>query len=542
MKKYFFEISLGITILIAFFLRVNQLGSLPPGMTDDEIRVVENAYSLWHTGRDVTGSILLPFSFVLNGFSFTPVSVYATAPFVGLFGLSPLTARLPFALAGLGVVVLTFLVTLRLAQNKTVALLSAMVLAVNVWAIQLSRMAYEAVFAQLFYLWAVYIFLADFKKRAVRTIVISMILSFLAFNSYNAMKVLLIPVLAFLILYRWRELRSRKFVLWTIAIATAVTFGIFGYFTYAQGASAHGGDVTIFQKTAAAAEHVELMRRASTAPETLKVLYHNKVTYFLDLVTRHYLYAYSPDFLFLNQEASGIYSLWNRGNFYKIELPLLILGALFLFANKRKPFWLVAAMLLVAPLPSAIGPEPLTYATRSSFLLPWMAMVIASGLVYGVMTIRARRVRTIVIGLVILLYFGAVGGYLRQYYFEWPRYGAKYFAKDLKDVVSYIVANERPGQQFLITNINDTFLLQYAFYTRMNPRTIQAAYGSSVSLASLGPVRVLPACITHTPEDPRLYLGKQTTYIVNPICHEHVPDARILLPDDTVAWNIYRRD
>ena len=150
MRKNIHGVVLGLILFGAFVLRVNQLNTIPVGMTDDEVRAVYSAYSLWNTGRDLTRGILLPVSFVLHNFSFTPVSIYATAPFVGILGLSPFSARLPFALAGVGVVFLTYLVVQRLLKNQTVAVIAAGVLAVNVWAIQLSRIAYESGFALLF--------------------------------------------------------------------------------------------------------------------------------------------------------------------------------------------------------------------------------------------------------------------------------------------------------------------------------------------------------------------------------------------------------
>lgn len=531
-------LALACIFLAALVVRTYRLDNIPVGMTDDEVRIVESAYSLWHTGRDLKG-VAVPFSFVLNDFSFTPVSIYMTAPFVGLLGLSPLTARLPFALAGFGVVVLTYLTAKRLFKNSTIGLIAAFVLTWNVWAIQLSRMAYEAIFALLFYLWGTYIFIGYSEKSPVRSIVWSMCLFFLAFNSYNAMKILIIPILFVLVWYRWKFFSRNRRFLAVIAGLLIATISTFLYFSVIQGASAHGGSITIFQDFAEAAQAVELERRASSAPEFLKVLYHNKATYYFDQVARHYLYAFSQEFLFLNQEASGIYSLWSRGNLYLIELPFLLIGIFALLRRHKKIFLLLAVMLLIAPLPSGVGPTPLTYATRSSFMLPWLMLFIAAGLYYFIETISDKYMKYTVIIFIVLLYALAIGGYLRQYYFEWPRYGAKSYAWDIKEVVRFIQSYRSSADNFLVGNTGDTFFLQYAFYMRTDPRQLQRAYKGQSILHSFDGVEVLPTCLVPKDQDPRAGIDRRTVYIAHADCHHQTPDRVIYFPDGLPAWHIY---
>lgn len=522
-----------IILFVSLILRVNQLNTIPVGMTDDEVRLVYSSYSIWHTGRDVVHGIVLPFSFVLHNWSFTPVSVYITAPFVGLMGLSPMSARLPFALAGVGVVFLTYLLVKRLLANSAVAALSAAVLSVNVWAIQLSRMAYEAGFALLFYLWGTYLFLGDWKKQPLRSVLGAMAVFFLAFNSYNGMKLVYLPILLVLVWYRKKEFVAKRQLVTALIGSVMVTFGVFLYFTVAQGAGAHGGAIVIFQDVASAAKSVELARRASSAPHLLQVLYHNKVTYFVDQVSRHYLYAFSPDFLFLSQEGSGIFSLWSRGNLYLIELPFLCIGLVSLCISRRKLFLLLGMMLLIAALPSGLGPESFIYATRASFMLPWLALCIG----VGIFTIvKKSRILAAVIA-VMYVYF--IAGYLTQYYFEWPRYSAASYSKDQKDLATFMMSYSDTGEKFLITNASDMFFLQYAFYTRMDPRLVQEAYRKSPVLAQLGSIRIVSSCIAPKNQDPRPRIPQGTLFI-NKSCYTKNPDFVISFPDGTPVWYVYR--
>jgi 4-amino-4-deoxy-L-arabinose transferase-like glycosyltransferase len=526
-------------LFIAVLFRLWQLGKIPVGMTDDEIREVYSAYSVWMTGKDITRGLRLPFTFILNNFSFSPIPIYITAPFVGLFGLSPFTARLPFALAGLGVVLLTYFLVKFLIKSQVASVAAGICMACNVWAIQISRMAHEAVFAQLFYLWGTYIFLNNRKQKSVIKVNFALFLFFLAFNSYDATKIILIPIVIALVIYKWKEIVMNKKILLIIGLWVVGIFSLFGFLFISQKAGIHGSTIFIFQNTADAAQAVELERRASDAPEILKIIYHNKLTYFADQVAHHYLYAFSPDFLFLSQEASGMFSLWSRGNLYLIELPLLIIGIFYGFLNYRKCFYLGCVMILIAVIPSGVGPAPFTYATRSNFMLPWLSVFISFGILSLVEQARNKFIRYSILTTISLIYLYFVSGYITQYYFEWSRYGAKYYSNAIKDVITLISSEKYLNRNILISNVNDTFILQYAFYNRINPAEIQSWFARNNPMLTFRSIHIIPSCLGKKDEDPRKSLNQNTLYITSPSCYLEIPDKIIYSPDHEQQWYIY---
>src|SRR5690242_18364453 len=123
-------------LVIAIAFRLFQLGTIPYGITNDNASYIYSAYSIWHTGKGIDGTFL-PLSFNTDS-SNSPVPIYLDAPFVGLMGVSPLSGRLPYALAGVGSVALLYGISLQLFKKKSIALLSAFVLAVSPWAIFMS--------------------------------------------------------------------------------------------------------------------------------------------------------------------------------------------------------------------------------------------------------------------------------------------------------------------------------------------------------------------------------------------------------------------
>ncbi len=504
MKRNIFTITLFALLGAAFLVRVYALGSIPVGLTDDELRETYSAAALWQTGRGLVPGNIFPFLFVVNNFSFNPVPVYLSAPFIGLLGVSMFSARLPYALAGFFALVGTYFLIKQLTKNRWIAIATAFCMAFNVWAVTLSRIAYEAVFAQMFYIWGTYLFLRN-------KFVLSMVLFFLAFNSYDATKFLYVPLLATLIIYEWKKVRKYA---WIIAGSAVLTFSLFAYLYVFQYPGARGGQFTIFRNIVAARESVEFARRASAAPEFLKILYHNKVTYFFDVFMRHFLYTFSWDYLFFSQEASGIFSLWLRGNFYLLEIPFLFLGALYLFVKKRAVFVLSLVAMLIGALPAGIGPEPFTYATRASFALPWLAFWIGAGIVYAIESVRKKWIMAAVIA---GLYVYFIGGYLQQYYFEWARSNAVYFSRGIEDLIRYL-SPYASRYTIEVANVNDTFFLHWKFVTKTDPAT----------------VKLLSSCKT-TLDD----LDTKTIYAASTGCHKEPPDHLIVLPDGTPQWAIY---
>ena len=138
-----------LILLLAIFLRFNQLGQNPPSLNWDEASMGYNAYSLFKTGADEYGN-----SWPLSIRSFDvyqlPLYVYSTIPFIALFGLTEFATRFPAALYGVLTVIATYFLGKELFENhkerarKWIALLAMFFMAVSPWHLQFSRGAFEA--------------------------------------------------------------------------------------------------------------------------------------------------------------------------------------------------------------------------------------------------------------------------------------------------------------------------------------------------------------------------------------------------------------
>src|SRR3990167_4184170 len=151
-----------IIVLIAFLLRVYNVSEIPPSLSCDEVSIGYNAYSILKTGHDEHGKFLPFDAFVAYGDYKPPLSIYATVPFVAIFGLTELAVRLPSVVAGtLSVLVLYFFTKELFYSSKSFVIpeVAALLLAISPWHIQLSRAGFEGNIALLFVLLGSYFLL-----------------------------------------------------------------------------------------------------------------------------------------------------------------------------------------------------------------------------------------------------------------------------------------------------------------------------------------------------------------------------------------------
>ncbi len=477
MKKILnWKLALILIIILAALLRLWQLGNIPAGIPDDEAAYIYNAYSIWQTGKDVSGKFL-PLSFNTNS-SQSPVEVYLTAPFVGLLGLNTFSARLPSALLGIGSVIVLFFLIDSLFKNKRTALIGAFLLSVSPWALQLQRGLWDADFGLFFMLAGIYVFVANVHTRKFLW---SLVPFLLAFYSYHAIKVyfiFLIPVLCFF--YR-KELLKRKKEIALFLLGVLLILVSFFVVIKTQKVTRQT-EITLFNYLQASTQ-VNWERDKNTAPEMLRIIFSNKPLYYLRTIRENYLKPFSPEYLFISGDLgtpSQIVNIYYRGVLYIIELPLLLLGIYALFKSKNKSSRnLLLALLLISPLPSTFTLDR-NFVSRDIMLLPILLTIIALGINYLLERVSSyiKIYRAIFLSTLIAIYLFLIAGYLYQYYYRWPVYGAEAWGTSSKELVEYVAKVKDKYTNVYITNSYRGFLLKYAIFEKIDPRVVQRVWNN----------------------------------------------------------------
>jgi len=541
MKKILnWKLFLIIIIFLAAFLRLWQLGSVPSGTPNDEAAYIYNAYSIWYTGKDILGNFL-PLSF--NAYSsMSPVLVYLTAPFVGIFGLSLFFARLPSALISLGSVFLLFLITDFLFKNKRIALLSALLLAISPWALQIGRGAWDFNFALFFLLLGIYVFI---KNVITNNFLWSIIPFTLAFYSYHATKVFFVFLIPVLILLFRKELLKRKKATGLFLLGCLLIIVSFLIVVKTQSVTRQS-QVSLLSDLQAATT-VNWERQYSTAPWILRVAYSNKPLYFLKEIRENYLEVFSTDFLFLYGDISNgsqIYNISFRGELYIIELPLLLLGIYALIKNKNKHSKkLLLLLLIISPLPSTFTVDT-SFVGRDIMMLPLLLIIVACGFDYLLKIIETKKYiyRCIFLTILVLSYLFLFTGYLYQYYYRWPLYGAEGWQRSYRDITYFVAAKRTNYNKIYVGKHSKEFLLQYAISEKLNPVLVQKIWLENP--IKLYNITMFKECLNNGEGIVDDFITPKTLYISpENDCHYKLstPSATIVDKGEPlhVIWNIY---
>lgn len=148
-------------LVVGGLFRFVSLGAIPAGLTWDEAAIGYNGFAIAHDHRDEWLQFL-PVSFRSFGDYKAPLAIYVTGISTLLFGISPLSIRLPFAVAGmasiLGIAILIYEWSVARGQSTRSAqvwsIFAAWVMATTPWHVHFSRIAFENGLALCFVIWA----------------------------------------------------------------------------------------------------------------------------------------------------------------------------------------------------------------------------------------------------------------------------------------------------------------------------------------------------------------------------------------------------
>ncbi len=525
-----------LILLFACFVRLYHLGTIPAGVTNDEATYIYSAYSIWKTGHDFAGKFL-PLSFNL-AYSYSPVPVYIIAPFVGLYGMNLVTGRLPFALVGIGSVVLVYFLAKLIFRRNDLAFLSMAIAAVSPWSMFFSRIAYEAGFALFFFLLGIVLFISGVKKGKMLW---SLLPFLLGFYSYHATKIFFIIFVPFLLVNNWQDIIRYKRVLAWFILGFVGIIASFIFVTKTQGVNRT--DILLWNDSKTAARYVNWAREKSTAPMWMRSIASNKPLYFLRIARENYLEAFSPQFLFLYGETSGLaglYGIMSHGMLYLIELPLLLIGIYTLIHNRnnRRAMFFLLGGLLIGPLPSAVGADR-SYAVRSIMMQPFLLLITA----YGGYTfvVGFKRYRPVLVRLLVVLYAVFVVSYLHEYFYRFPIYYAESWFGSTRDVISLIDKNKDQYDSIIVANHGDP-LFQYGFFHAMDPTELRILLSQPYPRI-VGNVSFVDECLAT--DASIAILPPKTLYLVPERCHKHIkPSFEIVDRGEPlrVIWKGYTRE
>lgn len=374
------KVLLVIISLLFLFTRLYKITEIPPSVYWDEASIGYNAYSIAQTGKDEWGDTL-PLHFRAFGEFKLPVYVYATAPFIKIFGLNAFSVRFPAVLFSLGTVILIFFLAKKISGRWEVGIFSSFFISISPWFFIFSRTGYEVSAGLMFYLLGVLFLLNKLNGKIFMISIVSFILSIYSYNSFR-----IISPITFLILlvYKITEIRTLRkrdllYIGFSIVLVIISIIPILRLYIYDNGLSR--------------------FQAVSTTSGTF---------------IRNYFSHFSPDFL-LGGDKNLRSQLMGLGQIYTPEAILFLIGVLYTVSSKYKYRLLPLLLLMISPIPAAITKES-PHALRTIVAIPFISILSATGAIaLGVWTKKAKIVNLVVVFLSIVFFANYFLNFLNIY-------------------------------------------------------------------------------------------------------------------------------
>jgi 4-amino-4-deoxy-L-arabinose transferase-like glycosyltransferase len=484
MMKNKSKILLVVILLVASFLRLWRLTKVPVSLFGDELDVGYQAYSILKTGKDYSGNSW-PLHFQSLAEWRTPLYLYSVVPTVAIYGISPLGVRLPAAIFGILGILGFYLLIKEISKNEKLALIAAAFLTISPWHIQYSRAAFEVTMLLAFLLFGLYFFFKSLKEGKWLWLASALLVTTPLI--YSTAK-LFTPALILVLLLLWRKeiFKLSKKHLINAAITLVILGGITSYATLFSGGGQRFGYISVFSDPTIEPEvGTARLRDARMRNETgygltpafTDRLFHNKITFWRENITRNILQSFSTDFLFVKGDLNLRHSIDGMGQFYRIEFITMLLGVILFFTKfkDKKIKILVAFWILFGVIPAAITRDGGKHATRLILILPPLMLLVSYGLLEGLKLLKKNwaKVALIVYLLLLAVCFAL---YQHEYWVHNPWDSERWWHAGFEESIKTIKEIEGNYDKVIISMANEPAWIFFAGWYEYPPAEWHQGY------------------------------------------------------------------
>ena len=452
------RIIIGLIVVLGFIIRVLFVTKLP--LYGDELTMVYDTYSIIKTGKDSTGQAF-PITFKM-GAGRPGGYIYASVPFVYLFGPTELGVRSLSLLSSLGIIVLMYFLGKKLFSEK-VGLIASFVTSISLWDIYLARGGFEAHFALFLALFGIVLFL--YKKYIPWALTWG-----LAIFTYPTFKLTLPLMFLIIILYSGvKNLVRNKFFI--ISLIILALFGGLAIKETFMGLSEQRFlSINVFSDTKVQQQIIQLVneeRNFSTLPAGLKPIFYNKPLQYFRTLLDNYTQNFSINFLYVRGDGNPRHNPGEWGMLYLIELPLLFVAAVSLWRKERKTLTLLALWILITPLATMFIND--AHGLRDAFmLLPFILLTS-----YALTNLPKKLALLSIVAMIIQLFF-----VMQRLYFLAPNKFASFWSADAKAATLEAI-NTKDKNKIITFSTTKIDNIEYAYevYAKVDPNLVIAQYG-----------------------------------------------------------------
>jgi 4-amino-4-deoxy-L-arabinose transferase-like glycosyltransferase len=454
-----------LIFLMAWGLRSVNLDKVPSSLSNDEISIAYDSYSILHTLKDEHGNFL-PLSFESHATYKAPLTGYLGVATNYFFGNTEFAARFNSALLGSLTVIIVGLLAAEIIKNKKAGWVAALILALTPWHIYSSRMILESNIALFFLASGIYLFVWQLKSKSWLGLDGAALALGLSVWGYHT-EWLLVPMLVTTLFLVFRPNLEKKRWGVFLGVLVLVCLPIFLDYIDKLGTTARANSEMFYKEV-----HFEAMLKDPSVSTLLKFQSIVKliVDNYLNYLNFRYIFysglsIMNSDYLFL------------PGLVFVVWMPFLLIGLLEAFKKKsrEKNYRLLLWLFFLSPIVPAITLGSGNSVRFIPMLVPMIVLV-----TLGVIRIykskywpKARIILPIVLG-VQLFYF------VVNYYVVFPIASAIGYQYGFRQVADYINLHQDEYNKFIIHGNfgpGDIYVgvphLYVSYFTKADPAVLQ---------------------------------------------------------------------
>lgn len=483
-----------ILVAILFFaaiLRLWRLGSIPPGLTQDEAALGYNAYSILKTGRDEYGKFL-PVIFKSFGDYKPGLYIYLDVPFVAALGLNEVSTRLPSALAGVLSVFLIYLICKKLFDER-LGLLAAFVAALNPWLIYFSRGAWEVNVALTLTLAGIYFFLRSFIKP--KLIFWSSLLFALSLLTYQGAKLASAIVILILVVVYWKDLLKvgKKYLIGSVVLGVVISLPII--FSLFNGQVGRLDVFSIFSYPRPRDYTQQFLDEGGEKIGDLSYyLFHSETLNFARGILGRYFNQFSARFLFFEGDYQNLqHSAPYQGMFLISDIFLMVVGAVVLVRRRiSKETLFILFWTLLGPLPAVLTRDQVQSVRALNMTIP-LVVIVAFGLSFMSEWLSKRVSSKLNVLIITIFYIPATLYFLDAYFVHVPAHNSQYWNYGYKQVVEFMTPIQNKYKTIKVEQSFAQPYIYFLYYQKYDPARYQkqANLTQSANVSDVGLVAKL---------------------------------------------------
>lgn len=457
---------LALVIVLSGIVRLIGIDQVPTSINNDQLHYATNAKFFFLTGRDFSGGITLPevllFQYPKNELPQAELPFFLAFPFVGIFPFSLTLLVLPNVILSCATVLVMYLIVRKLFGNTKMALIAALVTAINPWMIYIGRTSYEVVPATFFYLLSFYVLLVARGWKILYVVPILL----LAFYSYIGTKLIFVPLVVLMLIYTYFFIHKKNYGMQYILVGiSSLVLMLFFLFQIQSGAdSSRAGEIVFFNHSSIT-ESVDTLRK-TTVDTPFVSLFDNKYTVYGRLLIANLLHIFDPDYLFLHGD--NFFSVGRHGLFYVIDAIFILIGGAWLFIKKKSLFFFLSAFFVLATAPqifhNSLGAGNFT--PHIALIFPVLIIFISCGIASVIDYFKKSNKVNLSSLLLAGVYLASFSYFLHVYFFQFPLQSGIYDFPSRILSRYLVLASENEKKSLVVYSSEVPILLKkYLFYS-----------------------------------------------------------------------------